>query len=398
MPVEPRHGCLPADLIYRTVSKIGCCRTSFLLVLAHFACCLGIASVGFCNDRDSELCLDRMIGNREQIYAGDYAMRGVHKLNTVVKGVATTASRDINERIKFDFSQGVLRHEKEIGSLGDPESVTPPRQVLLYGADASYRQSVDAKRIDVGQKSEPQDFFDPRIAGMCSIAGFEKSVRLSLLTEAFRAGLNEHRFSVQDADDEILIAVLNVPQNEGGKFMSRRRLWIDKNRGYVPIRMEMQWNEAFSTDEATPRWGKPFETGEATWEEMQGVWVPTSASITLSQQAPVRQYSEVLTYDLAFQWFAVNPEYDPAEFLIETLDIPKGSHLIVDSSGNRSKPVITQHPNVPNADELRRIVASNPSNTDMVVASRRSWILMAANVIVLVLLILFWSWRRRNNT
>lgn len=326
-----------------------------LSLATHLSCC----SVSHGEDTAEDL-VSRMIISREQLHAGDLTIRGFERRESLGAN-NTIHTRPVQERIRFDFARARLWHEKTLTYANmDPDS-GPLHEIIVYGKGGTYRKSVEAMQIAIGKAGVPSGFWDPRIYGLCTYDDLLRYTTLAKYAEAFREGISEAKFTIGPRGNDGIVVAEYLYGSDPGKpevIDGRRRIWIDSDRGFVPIRTEQQQRGAGSMASNSEGWMPPVAVSTATWEIQDGVWVPTSAIVKLKVEDSSGE-GLAITYDLAFDWLLINPPLDESVFSLERLDVPAGSHYIIDTRLDRTRPLIIQHPAVPDADALMRIQGAN---------------------------------------
>lgn len=329
-----------------------------------------------------------LVSEREKLYSGDVNMRGREK--RVDTAVSVSTEREIFERHAFNY-QDELFHIDQLLTYLTPinENALSSRassQVLVLSEDASYTKSVDAKQIVIGVRPDVVQYTDFRCFGMCSFDDMENKATIADYAATFHRAAKHNLLTVsEDRGLQVLNLEYGFNPNNPKEIVGRRRIWIDPERGHIPVRME----EQFKTEEAaSAKWKSPHAISTATWKHVGDTWVPTSAEVNYNLVAPGRGTFSV-DYDLAFEWNAVNKELDPILFTIEGLDVPPGSHVISDHS-QRGEPVIVQHPGVPDAETVQKMNSQLPSNY----RANRWKVFLIINLIVVCVLVLLILCRR----
>lgn len=303
------------------------------------------------------------IAERERLYAGDVTIRGVEERSTTGGSKDVSNSRDILERMQFDFVRNRLWHEKQISSLISGPRPAPLHEVFACGESASFRKQVESKQITIVNPSAPGRFWDVRACGICSHADMLSFTQLPQHAEALQRGLKEGRFT-EDQVEKDGVAVLTLTYARGlnptdkDAIDGRSRFWIDTKRGFVPIKMESQDLDTRSQSTGRLEWKPVSVRSLATWQLRDEIWVPTSAQVGLFLIQP-DDSKFTISHDLIFEWHSVNPELGESAFSLDRLDEPKGTHLIIDTTIDRAKPTIVQHPSVHNLKTLQEIQARN---------------------------------------
>jgi len=361
--------------------------TGFLLVvqpLVCFAPCFAI---------DDELhIVSSLISGRERLYAGEVSIRGLER-HSDLENKSQPNVRSIGELMRFDFANGRLWHEVERTWADMPVDAKPPIEIFVYGKEGVFRKNVDSKTITVGKPSPPNEFWDLRVFGLCTYDDLLRFTKLSDFEVAYREASENGTLKVLSQDENGLIAIdyLNISSAKTPETLDvRRRIWIDPARDHVPVRTEQHFQNTGSIDTDSDGWALGA-VSTATWERVgDGVWVPASATVLMK----VGDSSGGMTieYELAFEWHSVNPLLDESRFSLTTLDVPVGSHHIIDYSIDRTNPIYVQHPLVPDAKVLRKIIETNSRSLEP--PKRRSgyhYIVVLGSLATMLLLgLLFW--------
>ncbi len=310
---------------------------------------------------DATTTVSGYIAERERLYAGDVTIRGVEERSTTGGSKSFSNSRDILERMQFDFVRNRLWHEKQISSLNSGPRPAPLREVFVYGESAAFRKQVEAKQITIAKPSAPRQFWDVRACGICSHGDMLNFTQLPQHAEALQRGLKEGRLT-EDHVGKDGVAVLTLTYARGlnptnkDAIDGRSKFWIDTKRGFVPIKMESQDLDTRSQSTGRLEWKPVSVRSSATWQLREEVWIPTSAQVGLFLIGP-DDSAYTIRHALSFEWHSVNPEMDESAFSLDRLDKPKGTHLIIDTTVDRAKPIIVQHPSVHNLETLQEIQA-----------------------------------------
>jgi hypothetical protein len=113
---------------------------------------------------------------------------------------------------------------------------------------------------------------------------------------------------------------LTIEYEEG---LVRYVVWFDEGKGFAPIRMERRTRKPNGA-----RWETQC-VAETTWIEKGGVWVPKAYRIEDKVFA-----DRTISYELAFDWEAVNEPLPTKLFTPEGFGLPKGS-LIFNNELNK---------------------------------------------------------------
>lgn len=313
-----------------------------------------------CSASDDELhIISSLINGRERLYAGEVSIRGLER-HSDLESKSPPNVRSISELMRFDFANGRLWHEVERTWADMPVDAKPPIEVYVYGKDGVFRKDVDSRTVTVGKPAPPNAFWDLRVFGLCTYDDLLRFTKLSDFEVAFREASKNGTLMIHSQFDGELIVIdyLNSSSAQTPETLDvRRRIWIDPARDHVPVRTEQHFKDTGSLDTDADGWALGA-VSSATWERLDNdVWVPESAMVLMK----VGDSSGGMTieYELAFEWHSVNPPLDESRFSLATLDAPAGSHHIIDYSIDRTNPIYVQHPLVPDAKVLRKIIEAN---------------------------------------
>jgi hypothetical protein len=324
------------------------------VVLCLFAYCNIANMVHICaEDMSAQELVDSFFAERERLYAGDVVVNGTEETFTTGRAKNSFSSKNISEWIRFDLKQGRLWHEK---------ALSPSQHLIsVCGSDALYIKHVEAKQIFMYPPAPPHRFWDPRTFGICRYSDLLDFTTLATFKSDFQEAVAQRRLSVKGPDAEgIVIATLEYSGDSNQSKPTGRlsRFWIDSKRGFVPIRMESQDLDSITSKDGTKVWHPHANTSKAVWTQIGEVWVPTSATVDLSMPRPDSS-TFTIRHDLVFDWHTVNPVLHEEDFKLAQLDIPRGSHIVADAREDRLKPIIIQHPSVPDPATLKRILELN---------------------------------------
>jgi hypothetical protein len=245
-----------------------------------------------------------------------------------------------------------------------------PAQVQIYKPDFNTRRN---------------GVIDIRAVGLLGTGSYEKQVSWE---DTFRY-LNE---SIADelVDEGEGLSRIRMPTKDG---LGRNTLWIDRKRGFSPVRLEFQHkavNPVRGHPETLP---EPYMKCEATWTEINGVWVPLTYRIEDQQQHDAEGRS--LTYSHAYHWEIVNQPVPMELFEIESLHAPKGS-LVTDHRGQDV--VLTRVIGEPDNPETGTVYTKptegEPSRVVPRGYRRGTWLFLGFNVVAVLLIALLLYFRR----
>lgn len=219
----------------------------------------------------------------------------------------------------FDFAEGRLRFDQDL-----PEEVVGREglrdHVIRYARTAQqsllWNEPNTGGRLNIllpdAALTSELYAFDIRGIG---IAFTHSIVTSTPFEEEFRFLSNQQPIEeVEDLDAHVSKITWRL-------FTEQRKvLWIDKSKGYAPVRMEVVSD---MPDEETlkllPKWWKPVAFScDVSWKRMSKVWVPTAMKM---------EQAEGVLYELAFDWEKVNEPLDEKLFTIEGLDLDLDTYI-----------------------------------------------------------------------
>lgn len=328
--------------------------TQFMFAIVVGSAMLTIhASVAKSDDLDLDEVIERVFLERNKLYAGDVSVRGLKQVVNFANEEVTRNTRDIVERFRFDYSQNHLFHEEELHNLSDKPTVNPLHRITIFSASGTYVNSVEASTISVSDVNAPAHAIDFRAVGLSIYVDLMNSMNLAVHEKTIRRSRKEEKIELErlDQDGLVVLTVMHGDPLDKLKASNRRtRCWIDTGNGYTVVRLETQSLRKSESPDKEESWRVPTITVSTSWKPFNGTWVPLSTHTDLTVGIPDVSTS-TFSFDLAFEWHSVNQDFREADYSIERLDVPRGSHCIIDGRGiRREKPVIVQHPNV---DPLR---------------------------------------------
>lgn len=317
--------------------------------------------------------------NRDRLQMGVFRAHGQLKINTEMNRV----EGEVHIFSAFDFPQKLLRFDR---AEPVPFKINPTKNARPLsqwgGKYARNRITVDislpedpfAVSFPLGKKAPPQlAVFDVRVVGLYDWLGVTRSFDYDDIYKHYSTRVPAE-IEIQDN-----IYRLSIHQDAGG-IPVRHEIWLDGNKGFSPIHFERRFRDAKSPD---GKWSEPDCISESTWNQVDGVWVPSSWKLETLKKGTVQK-----GYYLTFEWEAINRPIEERLFSKEGFDLPKGTYLV---DLRLQKPIVTEivggGPNyVLNAE------ATLPTHSWFF--STWVWLLRIALVVLLVAAVLIW-WRRR---
>ena len=114
----------------------------------------------------------------------------------------------------------------------------------------------------------------------------------------------------------------------------RRTIWIDSNKGFSPIRMEVRDRRvAVGKRNERDGWPDPYLVNNASWVQKNGIWIPRTFQIEWRLPAPPKAHGtggneSIYGYDYTFAWESVNTQVPDSFFTIDNLGCPRGTMVV----------------------------------------------------------------------
>ena len=301
--------------------------------------------------------LTGLLGGRETLFAGDVLIRGTEYRSTSYTGEKETSSKsDIDQRIKVDFLENRLWHERSVGvdqiaSTGELElqpTKALHREISVFGRDGFYIKSLPSSLVSANLPVAPNRFWDVRTFGMCTTDDMDNYVKLSDYRDTLTIA-NEDGLIKAASADEGLIRVdyfFRLGPGINDQLVSGvRRIWVDPSKDFAPVEMREQFASNGTTAIKDPDWSPPHTISNTNWQKRGGVWVPVSTTIKMDYgKAGVGMMS--IHYELALEWFAVNQDFDESDYSLLELDGSDPESIVLDTRIDAEHPLITKHPGV----------------------------------------------------
>ncbi len=290
----------------------------------------------------SEFVLKGMKSHRQRLLRGEVLIAGM-KESKYADG--RTQEADVEMTVAFDFEKNLVRFDRrEAADAADTQSA----DMLRSHYWRTKTEAAIAKVNNQGEKPtleiHPTDYvpaspwhrpFDIRSVGVYYWPDFRKGTPLEEILEGF---MSTTPVEATETPDGIYCLVWEFNDRQ------RRTLWIDGKRGFAPTKMIVQ-------DKGTPigeDWGiNPVLANEASWKELDGVWVPDTfriqkrtVRVERSAQGESRAAGEnSMSYMLAFEWKSVNQPLPEELFSYREHELEDGSYVVDYRSG---EPVVVE--------------------------------------------------------
>ena len=295
----PCHGIFPRALLRLAV-----------VALALLSLCVDDALAAKVDREEAVFALMAMKDSRERLISGVFRASG-----RAQSGDDYTRALDVYQA--FDYSADLYRMDETETVLGERarREADPRRNVrtekFARNRDASThflgRQDVEIERPE--HRPQPSfTVFDVRTVGIMSWSAFKRGASFADLFPK----LLERKITVfsQEANGLIKIA-----WEMGESREAQLIVWLDSKRGHSPVRLELRVRM-----NPEDEWSAIKATSEATWEEVNGVWVPKTVVL-------VNHFNATKTYELAFEWESVNEPVPAKLFTWHGFDLP--SHTLI---------------------------------------------------------------------
>jgi len=309
---------------------------SLVWFFVSLSCVLNESSAAYGDSSQAKVRDYVLTGIREhrmKLQQGMFRANGIKKYESKVDG---RLEGKVDIFCSFDFTAGLFRFDRaEPGMRASSRHDTKEQRksweevqdggkyVKTPTSTISYPEGSGAASILPSGRPSPAFIkpFDPRAVGLYTWANLEAGTSFEEI-HSFLAR-QEYQSAVQDGP-----SVFRLECVSRGAIDIQYRLWIDEQRGFAPIRLEIR-----RSDMRKPaQWREPDVINEASWERRNDVWVPRTFRI---RQVLRGFLSE--TYELAFQWESINSPQPPELFTKEGLDLKTGTYFMDARSG---KPLV----------------------------------------------------------
>lgn len=276
---------------------------------------------------------------------------------TTGTGMLNHPATETRRRVQFDRDNGRLRIDQIRNQLEPTdETIVLPTEThaFIRTLETGIILRQHRRTIDIIRPDNMPPLFDPLSVGLIQDAAMDTtggvSQQLEILREfesqgrlkvsAFDANRNEHAVSFQ----------LAFPQ---WSTVSELFYWFSADQGNVPVRFVARTLKQLDDGSFQPK--GPNETDcSVHWMDFEGAFVPREQTITERVLNPAGEVVGTKDTALAYEWEMVNEDFeDLSVFTVESLDLPKGSHKIVD--GRSGEPIVIQDPRIPSAAMLAQL-------------------------------------------
>jgi len=108
------------------------------------------------------------------------------------------------------------------------------------------------------------------------------------------------------------------------KEETRRIVWFDEGQGFAPVRSELRVARRATAQFAATEFVE--QESEATWSQINGVWVPRTFSIRPFRR-PTEGHGFRERLDLTFDWSSVNERVDDQLFELASMGLPPDARI-----------------------------------------------------------------------
>lgn len=318
------------------------------------------------NRSEAEFYLNGILSERQKLQSGLYTIDGTHVV--VPKGSAQPMSRHISLFSAFDANRLRLDNAEEV--FTNAADLKVARRKYLRTTTESAVWLEDKGTTWVSKPDAPMVgkylFLDPRSLGVTTFK-YATAINGFMLEKTIQAYLTNGRdlSVVQSADG--LAQLLFVSKFEHKQ--EELRLWVAADKGFTVTRLE---SRAGAGDGEVIEW-RVRETANVSWKQVDETWVPT-----FCEMKEIRRDGEQ-SLTLTFDWQSVNQDVDSSYFTIAGFDQAPTTATVIDATG--PNPIVVHDPREARIEYIGDYFIRG--------------VLVALNLLVIGLLLLFYLRRRR---
>ncbi len=231
----------------------------------------------------------------------------------------------------FDHSQNLFRFERLGPELQVLHEILPEKRdfevrdrgIFVHRPDYSLHWSTG--QIDEIYRREPnakpsRDYvspFDVRLMGFYTNICFTEYCDFS---QGCRNHFDQNVLAAEMSPEGVCRVVLQWKKHPN----TYTTIWFDRDQGYSPIRYQ------HTVGSPTAR---PGQSGETTWQEISGVWVPRTylgEDFYRGEDRPLRRRMEI-----AFEWESVNEPVPDEAFTAAGMGLPPSTRIVSEELGRR---------------------------------------------------------------
>ena len=331
-------------------------------------------------------CIARFGEQRERLQMGTFTASGQIVDDSLPKSATGKIVGPVQIFSAFDNARNLYRFDIERPARrvkaegGDTTTLNPNEmewtieqaaEKIVRTADqvinwtSNDRSVITARNPKPGAQKEPG--FDVRIVGASVLSSLKTFLPYATFIQDMQ------RLPIDDVFKEENGSI-KIVWRAGKDGLTRKAIWFDPQRGYSPIRLEM--------DTKIPG-DIPFEAwvrSETDWRRINEVWVPVTSFVE-QKNGPALE-----SWTLEFDWSSVNEPVDDAVFSADGLELPRFATLVDERLG---RPIVVK--GIAGSDSAAYALNEKSSG------SGRLAILFLINAIVIggIGVIVYWRRRRR---
>lgn len=321
-------------------------------------------------------------------------------------GVLHEPALETRRRVLFDRDKGLVRLDQTQSRLGPDEQgeQSSVRHVFIRTSDIAIILRPHRRTIDIIPPEHAPPLFDPLSVGLVQDVAMDNMGGVSKQLEILREFESKGRLVVSTLDasenERVVSFQLSFPE---WSYVSEMMYWFSTDRGNVPVRFLTR--KLKQADDGSLQPNGPNDVDFSVhWIEFKGAFVPREQTITERVLNPAGEVLGSMDTGLTFEWEMVNEDFeDMSVFSVESLDVPKGSHKIVD--GRSGEPIVIQDPRIPSAAMLaqlneevrRRRTGEKTAEAPALMHKDRSdfqWWLVVSNLAALLAVVVIFFVRR----
>jgi hypothetical protein len=272
-----------------------------------------------------------MDAERQRLNSGSFVASGTYTNESDAAGVLEAP---IEFTCDFDFAEGLVRIERRepYRRTRNKEPTRSDNWEIAYSGGQFARckdfiisipsgSDVAAIRSPTRRARSWENPFDVRTLGITFLWDFEKGLPYPEMWQNYQSANKGHPEIV--SVDKGIYQLRWVATNQGTTWTIVHDVWVDSNRGYWPVRLEVN-------DGASGKALRPRIESTTVPSRVADVWVPGHFQIR----------DQGTKYELSFQWSNVNRTISSDRFEIDSFDL-SGVRRVVDFRG--AKPVVLRH-------------------------------------------------------
>jgi hypothetical protein len=301
--------------------------------------------------------------------------RGEARIKCKLRSLRDDVTTEIEFYVACDFAEGKVRFDRTIESEGTSQFIRTRTDSYVHlpgrGVIARYAPDYDAGLVET-------QAFDPRVLGITHFGEWD-----IVDYDSAREFLKQSKPSLRKLDGKKVALIWEYdfgPPASRGQMRARRVIFVDTEQGYSPVRLEeyFRWpDEEF--DEAA------FVT-TVERERRNDVWVPIQCMFW-----DEREQSKA-SVELQIEWLSVNIPLDESTFTPLGLEAPGGT-LVANMRLGTDAGVVEEMIPRDGKDDLPggplSVTGAAPLKP-----SKDSWLLIAINLVVVVVVVGLFLYRR----